>query len=204
MYAALSTWPNLAFAIQHLSQFITTYGAEHWTAIKHRLRYLKGLCDDGITFTQDAGLNLDIFIDSDYANRTDALSINGYVAILGGGAIAWSSKKQRMITLSTTEAKYMALTKGAKQFIWLWCFIQKLSIDQSQPTSLHSHNLGTITLSQDVTYHACTKHINFAYHFICEKVASHKAALTYIPTKDNIKVLNEHCGVCGRCLAKFT
>ena len=94
MYAALSTWPNLAFAIQHLSQFIMSYRAEHWTTIKHVLRYLKGSCDDGITFTQDAGLNLEIFVDSDYANRTDTLSVNGYMSILGGGAIAWSSKKQ--------------------------------------------------------------------------------------------------------------
>ena len=69
MYVALSTQPNLAFAIQHLSQFITTYGAEHWTAIKHVLRYLKGSCDSRITFTQDAGLDLEIFVDSDYANR---------------------------------------------------------------------------------------------------------------------------------------
>ena len=89
-----------------------SYRMEHWTAIKHILRYLKGSHDEGITFTQDASLNLKIFIDSDYTNRTDTLSINSYVAILGGGAIAWSSKKQWTITLSTMEAKYMALTEG--------------------------------------------------------------------------------------------
>ena len=43
------------------------------------------------------------------------LSINGYVAILGGGSVAWSSKKQQVIALSTMEAKYIALTKGVKQ-----------------------------------------------------------------------------------------
>ena len=200
MYAALSTQPNLAFAIQHLSQFITSYRAEHWTAIKHVLRYLKGSCNSRITFTWDASLNLEIFVDSNYANRMDALSINSYVAILGGGAIAWSSKKQQMIALSTMEAKYMALTEGTKQLIWLWCFIWELSIYQSQPTSLRSDNLGAIMLSQDVTYHAHTKHINVAYHFICEKVASHEAALTYVPMKDNIVdiltkglKLHQHC-----------
>ena len=75
---------------------------------------------------------------------------------------------------------------SAKQLIWLWRFIRELGIDQSQLTSLCSDNLGAITLSQDATYHACTKHINIAYHFIREKVASHEAALTYVPTKDNI------------------
>ena len=52
--------------------------------------------------------------------------------------------------------------------------------------SLRSDNLGAIMLSQDVTYHMHTKHINVAYHFIHQKVASHKAALTYVPTKENI------------------
>ena len=54
MYAALNTWPNLAFAVQHLSQYITSYRAEHWTMIKHVLRYLKRSHDDRITLTQDA------------------------------------------------------------------------------------------------------------------------------------------------------
>ena len=93
-YVALSTWPNLAFTtIQHLSQYITSYGAEQWTTIKQVLRYLKGSCDDRITFNQGACLKLKIFVDSDYANRMDTLSINECVAILGGGSIAWSSKK---------------------------------------------------------------------------------------------------------------
>ena len=103
------------------------------------------------------------------------------------------------------EAKYMALTEGTKQLIWLWCFIWELSIDQSQPTSLRSNNLGAITLSQDVTYHMHTKHINVAYYFIHEKVASHKAALTYVPMKDNIAdiltkglELHQHCYLMGK------
>ena len=46
-------------------------------------------------------------------------------------------------------------------------FIWELSIDQSQLTLLCSDNLSAITLSQDVTYHAHTKHINVTYHFNC-------------------------------------
>ena len=42
MYAALRTRPDLAFAVQHLSQFTTLYRPEHWTAVKHVLQYLKG------------------------------------------------------------------------------------------------------------------------------------------------------------------
>ena len=51
MYLALGSRPDLAFAIQHLSQFTTSYGPEHWTAVKHMLRYLKGTRDDRLTFS---------------------------------------------------------------------------------------------------------------------------------------------------------
>ena len=185
MYAALGTRPNIAFAIQHLSQFTTSYGPEHWTAIKHVLRYLKGTQDGRIIFRQEAGLNLEIFKDADYTNRADALSIGGYISILGGGTIAWSSKKQRTVALSTTEAEYIALTEGTKQLVWLRRFLLDLGFDQSHPTSIRSDNLSAITLSHDATYHAWAKHINVAYHYIREKVASNEATLIYIKAKEN-------------------
>ena len=133
-------------------------------------------------------MELEIFVDSDFANRSDALSIGGYAAMIGGGCIAWSSKKQRTVSLSTTEAEYKALTEGAKQLIWLRHALQELGLDQDQPTSIRSDNLGAVTLSHDSTYHARTKHINIAYHFIREKVASNEATLTYVRSKETPRI----------------
>ena len=94
MYAALGTCPNIAFATQHLSQFTNSYGPEHWTVIKHVLHYLIGTWDDGILFRKEAGLELWIYVDADYANHSNSKSISRYVAMLGGGSIAWSARKQ--------------------------------------------------------------------------------------------------------------
>ena len=124
-------------------------------------------------------------VDLDYANRADAWSVGGYIGMLGGGCVAWSSKKQRTMSLSTTEAEYLALTEGEKQLVWLWQLLGDLTTDQMKPTSIWSDNLGVITLSNDTSYHACTKHINITYHFICERVASNEATLTYIQSKEN-------------------
>ena len=65
-------------------------------------------------------------------------------------------------------------------------FLTDLGFDQSQPTSIRSDNLGAITLSHDVLYHARTKHINIVYHFICERVASNQVVLTYVRLKENL------------------
>jgi hypothetical protein len=88
MYEALGTRPDIAFAIQPLSQFTTSYGNEHWMAIKHVLHYLKSAHDNGITFKKGTGLDLEIYVDSDYANRADAHSIGGYAAMIGTGCVA--------------------------------------------------------------------------------------------------------------------
>ena len=49
------------------------------------------------------------YTDSDYAGDVDdRKSTSGYVFLLSEGAVAWSSKKQPVVTLSTTEAKFVA------------------------------------------------------------------------------------------------
>jgi hypothetical protein len=50
MYAALQTRPDIAFAVQHLSQYTSNPAQEHWTAVKRVLRYLKGTRDEGIIY----------------------------------------------------------------------------------------------------------------------------------------------------------
>jgi hypothetical protein len=46
-------------------------------------------------------------------------SISGFAYFIGIGAVSWSSKKQPIITLSSTEAEYVALTHSAKDIIWI-------------------------------------------------------------------------------------
>ena len=104
---------------------------------------------------------------------------------LMGGCIAWSLKKQQTASLSTTEVKYIVLTEGAKQVIWMKRFLENIRLGGEEPTSIWSDNLTAITLSNDSTYHTRTKHINVTYHFIHEKVASNEAVLTYIQLKEN-------------------
>jgi hypothetical protein len=61
---------------------------------------------------------LNIYCDADWASDADRKSVSGYVITLAGGAVAWSSKKQSTVALSTAEAEYVAATHCAKQVIW--------------------------------------------------------------------------------------
>ena len=102
---------------------------------------------------------------------------------MGAGAISWSSKKQHVVALSSTEAEYIAQTHTAKEALWLRSFLRELHDDL---LILNCDNQGVITLAKDNKFHVCTKHIDVCYHFIREVVEDRKVTVQYIPTGDNV------------------
>ena len=115
MYAMLCTRPDLAYAISETSRFNAQPTKVHEAAVKRGLRYLNGTREDGITFSGSQSLKLSAFSDADWAgNQEDRRSISGFVAMINGAAISWSSKKQSSMATSSTEAEYMALSHAVK------------------------------------------------------------------------------------------
>ena len=115
----MGTRLDITFAVQVLSQFASKLPKEHWRAIKRVLCYLQGTRDLGIMYN-DSSRFIDIHVngysDADWASSTiDRQSVSGYVFLLGGGAVAWSSKKQLTVALSSTEAKYMVSSNATTQ-----------------------------------------------------------------------------------------
>ena len=93
------------------------------------------------------------FTDSDYAgDLEDRKSTSGYVFILSGGAVSWSSKKQPIVTLSTTEAEFVAAAAYACQAVWMRRILEKLSHAQDGCTTVMCDNSSTIKLSKKPCY----------------------------------------------------
>ena len=61
---------------------------------------------------------LNFFCDADWAYACDQKFISGYITIIAGGAVAWSSKKQQTVALFTAEAEYIAATHVTKHVLW--------------------------------------------------------------------------------------
>jgi hypothetical protein len=181
----LATRPDIAFAISTLSQFMEAPRTTHWKSVKHVFRYLKGTRDLQLVLGGDSDRLLG-YSDADHASQTHRHSINGFAYFLGDGSISWSSKKQPVITLSSTEAEYIALTHAAKEAIWLRKLLSELSNAPDEATALFSDNLGAISLTKDPTYHARTKHIDVRFHFIRQTVSSRQISIPYCPTDEMV------------------
>ena len=183
MYATMGTRPDIAFAVSTVAQFCNNPGWAHWEAVKRIYRYLKGTKELVLTYGGDKRGLLG-YVDADGASQEHRRAISGYVFMVDGGAVSWSSKKQELVTLSTAEAEYVAQTHAAKEAIWLRRLLTDIFKSVDTPTILFSDSKSAIALAQDGHYHARTKHIDIRYHFIRYIIDAGTIKLVYCPTDD--------------------
>jgi hypothetical protein len=160
-------------------------GRAHWEAAKRTMRYLKGTADHGITLGSTDG-GLEAYVDADWASQLHRHSVTGFVILLNGGPVAWSSRKQPIIALSTAEAEYVALTVAAREILYLQLLLEELYEVPSTPTPVYCDNQAAIALASNNKFHARTKHIDIRFHFVRAHVKSGTLELLYCPTNDNL------------------
>eukprot|EP00253_Pinus_taeda_P019604 PITA_19604 len=120
--------------------------------------------DYGLCYQGRPGLDrvLDIhgFVGVDWAIDMDQIrSTSGYVFNLFGGAVSWMSKKQSIVALSTTEAKYMADTHASKEAVWLQRLCSSMGLVQGA-IRIECDSQSAIVLARNPAYHSKTKHID--------------------------------------------
>lgn len=187
MYAMLATRPDIAWAVGQLSKFSSNPARVHLDQAFHCLRYLHGTKDYGLQFNGNSEESMSSLIlgytDSDWAGDFDTRrSTSGYVFLMCGAAVSWSSKLQASPALSSTEAEYMACTRAAQEAIWLRQLLDQLGFSQTRPTRLLGDNLSSHALAKNPSDHPRTKHIQLRYHFIRFAIDKGHVELEYIPT----------------------
>jgi ATP-binding cassette subfamily B (MDR/TAP) protein 1 len=126
IYAMVCTRPDIAHAVGVVSQFESKPGKEHWEGVQWIPRYLKSTSGMCLWFRR-SNLTLQRFSDLDLGGDLDTRkSTIGYIFTLGGTVVSWKSKLQRRVALSTTEVEYIAISKAAKEMIWLHNFLSEL------------------------------------------------------------------------------
>ncbi|KAF2315618.1 hypothetical protein GH714_040132 [Hevea brasiliensis] len=136
-----TTRPDIMFSVSLISRYMENPTENHLLAAKRILRYLQGTRDFGLFYKKGVMSNLIGFTDSDFAgDQDDRKSTSGHVFMLGSAAVSWSSKKQPIVTLSTTEAEFVAATSCACQSIWLKKILTELRFIQEEAIEIYCDN----------------------------------------------------------------
>jgi hypothetical protein len=175
VWGSSGTRPDISYACCTLGHVQTNPGPEHWEILIGVLRYIKGTLDYGVRYmpaalhgtTLGSGLKPEGFVDSDWAGCVDTRRLtSGYVFFMGGAPVCWSSKRQAVVALSSTEAEYISLAWGAQQLSWMRNWLAGVFLPQELPFSLCGDNLGSISLTETMKGHGLSKHIDTCWHFI--------------------------------------
>ncbi|KAB2610040.1 hypothetical protein D8674_018072 [Pyrus ussuriensis x Pyrus communis] len=164
-----ATRPDMMYVISLISRFMERPTELHLKAAKRVLRYLKGTVNFGLVYKKGGEEEFYGYTDSDYAgDQDDRKSTSGYIFMLSAGAVSWSSKKQPVVTLSTTEAEFIAAASCACQAVWLRRILQQLNYEPHKSTTIYCDNSSTIKLSKNPVMHRRSKHIDVRFHFLRE------------------------------------
>jgi hypothetical protein len=182
LYPACLIRPNIAFHVGFLGRFTSNPTYKQHNAAILVLNYLY----HHRHLAQKYGNSRDLtrYSNASFANREDRKSTSSYVFKLSSRVIYHKSQKQRLVTTSTTKAKYVALTHAAKEATWLQYLLTKLRYRGSDllPFKLYGDNKPSIKLAHSDRYSSRTKHVNLYYHYIKDKVRSGRINLQHIST----------------------
>lgn len=168
LYMVTCTRPDIAHAVSIASRTSEPTEA-HWACLKRILRYLKGTVDLSLHFSKARDPELTGYSDADYANDPETRrSTSGLVIYWGDSPIAWKCQRQSLVTLSTTEAEYIAGTELVKKLIPLKSMMTELRLIKDRPVQVFIDNKSTVNIVKNEQSQDRTKHIDVRHKWLNE------------------------------------
>ncbi|RVW65735.1 Retrovirus-related Pol polyprotein from transposon RE1 [Vitis vinifera] len=139
------TRPDIAYVVSVVSQFMHNPSEDHMDAVIRILRYLKSSPGKGLMFSKNGHLRINGYTDADWArNISDRRYTLGYFMFVGGNLVTWRSKKQKVVALSSTEAKFRGMAKGVCELLWIKRLLTELGFASASEMDLFCDNKAAI------------------------------------------------------------
>jgi hypothetical protein len=189
--------PDIMHVVGMVGRYQAAPKESHLLDVKRIFRYLKGTMNYGLWYPRNQNFQLSVYSDVDWANCVDERKRTSKGAfLLGDSLVSWLRKKQGSISLSTTEAKYIATATCCTQVLWMIQTLTDLEVKYTASIPIHCDNTSAINVSNNPVFHSNTKHIPIKYHFLREEVTNTVVSFHFIPSNDQI------VGIFTKLLAK--
>ena len=179
--------PDIAYAVSVVSRYMHDPRSEHLDAVHHILRYLKGSPGKGLWFKKNGHLNVDGYSDADWAScLDDRRSTSGYCVFVGGNLVSWRSKKQSIVSRSTAEAEYRAMSLGLSEMLWVRNLLSELKVLRKGPLKVWCDNKSAISIANNPVQHDRTKHVEIDRFFIKGKLDEGIIELKHVSSENQV------------------
>jgi hypothetical protein len=188
LYASVMSRDDIKYSMAFTTSAMKQATNFHMTTAIRILHYLLGTKHLGRNLGGNSNLKFWATADASYASHDDRKSHYGFSLHFGenSGAFYSTSKKAKIMAISSTEAEYIALFEASKVIAWALQFLQDLGFPQKSPIILYEDNKSTIHLVNNGNDKGKTKHMDVRYQYVKEQVDTGKIILQYLSTTDMI------------------
>jgi len=156
IYLVKHTRPNLSNSVRELAKVLDSATEAHLKflvrAIKYTLDTKKYALQMKPSTNTTEEWKLEAYCDSDYSgDRDNQLSTTGYIIHVLGVPVAWKSRVQRSVTLSSTEAEYVAVSEVCTEILFIKQVLEFLGVKIAYPIVVNIDNIGSIYLAKNET-----------------------------------------------------
>ncbi|GJX17278.1 retrovirus-related pol polyprotein from transposon TNT 1-94, partial [Tanacetum coccineum] len=178
-----SSRPDLVYIVCMCARYQARPTEKHQHAVKRIFRYLRGTVNRGLWYSKDYAIALTTFTDADHTGFQDTRRCtSGSMQLLGDRLVSWSSKRQKSVAISDTEAEYIALSDCCAQFVWMRSQLTDYGL-RFNKIRMYYDNKSAIALCCNNVQHSRSKHIDIRFHFIKEPVENGVVELYFVRTK---------------------
>jgi hypothetical protein len=180
--------PEVSYAVNQGSQFVASYDESHVTAAKRILRYFKGTLDLKKVLRRSDNFKHYAYVDSDFGgepeqNEFPMRSLSALVILLFGiGVLLACVILEKTLSLSTCEAEYKAISRGAQVLVGYRQFMEEIGFGDHLPSQMYSDNQAAIAMTKQTSSNASTRHMKMKFHYIREQIADREVTVDYCPT----------------------
>ncbi|GJS92692.1 retrovirus-related pol polyprotein from transposon TNT 1-94 [Tanacetum coccineum] len=182
MYLTASR-PDLSFNVCVCARYQAKPTEKHLHAVKRIFKCLRGTVNRGLWYPKDYSIALTAYANADHAGCQDTRrSTSRCMQLLGKRLVSWSSKRQKSVAISSTEAEYIALSGCCAQVFWMRSQLTDYGLGFNK-IPMYCDKKSVIALCCKNVQHSRSKHIDIRFHFIKEQVENGVVELYFVNTE---------------------
>ena len=184
------TRPDISLHVTLLGRQTSKPETNNLRTAKQLGQYLASTINKGLRIkktkeTENPEAQIIIYADASYGGE-NSRSQSGSLVTLYGTPIMWSSKRQDVISMSITEAEYIACSESAKDAQWIRQFLKEILLNKPIYMTMYTDNEAALKLTKTQTFHQRTRHIEHRVHYIWELVDQKAIQITRMKEKNNL------------------
>ena len=184
--------PDIANSVRELSKVNDCAGKKHFGELLRCLKYVFRTRNRVLMFSPTISAqdnfewSFEGYCDSDFAGDKDKrISVTGFCIYICGCLVSWKSRGQKHITLSSTEAEYVAVSEICQEIMFIRSILEFLGVKFKTPITVYCNNVGAIFLAYNAKTGGRTKHIDVKYHYVREYVRDGIVQIVFVRSENN-------------------